>query len=56
MKALRAALGTIRTGIGGRELLWGAGMLLLWLGGERLYPGAGTTACGLVAIAVAMVR
>ena len=37
-----------------RDLLFAAGGLMLFIGGERLYPGAGYAAIGAVLLAVAV--
>ena len=46
MKALRTALGAIRAGFGGREVVFLIGLLLVALGGERFHPGVGMVIAG----------
>jgi hypothetical protein len=54
MNALRATSAWIRANLDRRDLVGVVGAVLLWLGGERLYPGAGTAAAGAVLVAIAV--
>ena len=54
MKPIRNTFAAIGRAFDRRDLLGAIGVVLLYWGGERLYPGAGQAAAGAVLVAVAV--
>lgn len=52
-QAARAFYAKLTASIDRRDVLFAAGGVLVWFGGERLYPGAGYAASGAILVAVA---